>query len=328
MSPDPEKVQAICEAPAPESAGELCSLLGMVSYFSRYIEDFATITDPLRSLTKKSATWQWSTNQQQALETLKRKLTNAPVMSYFDPTKQTELIVDASPVGLGAVLAQKTANSNEPMHVIAYATRSLTDVERRYSQTEREALAIVWGCEHHHLYLYGAPFTLVTDHKPLETIFGNPSSKPPARIERWALRLQPYNFSITYHSGKNNPADYMSRHPLPHTSSRQMRSAETYINFITSHATPKAMTLEAIKTATASDARLQQVMQHLETGKWYNIGNELQQFYRIRHELSKTADNALVPQRHPDCATRCPTEPGHTASPTKDTKDLSAQNNC
>ena len=73
-----------------------------------------------------------------------------------------------------------------------------------------------------------------------------------------------------------------------------MRSAETYINFITSHATPKAMTLEAIKTATASDARLQQVMQHLETGKWYNIGNELQQFYRIRHDLSKTADNALV----------------------------------
>ena len=174
MSPDPEKVQAICEAPAPESAGELRSLLGMVSYFSGYIEDFATITDPLHSLTKKNATWQWSTNQQQALETLKRKLTNAPVMSYFDPTKQTELIVDASPVGLGAVLAQKTANSNEPMHVIAYASGSLTDVERRYSQMKREALAIVWGCEHHHLYLYSALFTLLTDHKPLETIFSNP----------------------------------------------------------------------------------------------------------------------------------------------------------
>ena len=155
MSPDPEKVQAICEAPSPESAGELRSLLGMVGYFSRYIEDFAAITNPLRSLTRRNATWQWSTNQQQALETLKHKLTNAPVMSYFDPTKQTELIVDASPMGLGAVFAQKTANSNEPMHVIAYASRSLTDVERRYSQTEREALAIVWGCEHHHLYLYG-----------------------------------------------------------------------------------------------------------------------------------------------------------------------------
>ena len=238
MSPDPEKVQAICEAPAPESTGELRILLGMVSYFSRYIKDFATITDPLHSLTKKNATWQWSTNQQQALKTLKRKLTNAPVMLYFDPTKQTELIVDTSPVGLGAVLTQKTANSNGPMHVIAYASRSLTDVERRYSQTEREALAIMWGCEYHHLHLYSAPFTLMTDHKPLEPIFGNPSSKPPARIERWALRLQPYNFSIIYHSGKNNPADYMSRHPLPHTSSHQMRSAETYINFITSHATP------------------------------------------------------------------------------------------
>ena len=101
-------------------------------------------------------------------------------MAYFNPTKHTELIVDASPVGLEAVLPQKTANSDEPMHVVAYASRTLTDVERRYSQTEREALAIVWGCEHHHLYLYGAPFTLVTDHQPLETIFSNPSSKPSA----------------------------------------------------------------------------------------------------------------------------------------------------
>ena len=126
----------------------------MVSYFSRYIENFSTITNPLRTLTKKDATWQWSDSQQQALEMLKHKLTSAPVMACFDPTKHTELIVDAaSPVGLGAVLAQKTANSDEQMHVIAYASRTLTDVERRYSQTEREALAIVWGCERHHLYL-------------------------------------------------------------------------------------------------------------------------------------------------------------------------------
>ena len=87
---------------------------------------------------------------------------------------------------------------------------------------------------------------------------------------------------------------HVPRHPLPHTSWRQMRSAETYINLIASHATPKAMTLEAIKAATASDARLQQVMQHLETGEWYNIGNELQQFHRIRHELSKTTNDTLV----------------------------------
>ena len=74
-------------------------------------------------------------------------------------------------------------------------------MERRYSQTEREVLAIVWGCDRFNLYLYGANFEIVTDHKPLELIFNNPNSKPPARIQRWALRLQAYTFTVKYKPG-------------------------------------------------------------------------------------------------------------------------------
>jgi hypothetical protein len=88
------------------------------------------------------------------------------------------MIVDASPVGLGALLVQEGK-------VISYGSRALNDVETRYSQTEREALAVVWGCEHYHLYLFGQDFKVISDHKPLEAIFNNPHSKPPARIERW-----------------------------------------------------------------------------------------------------------------------------------------------
>lgn len=124
-------------------------------------------------------------------------------MSYYDQNKSTEVVVDASPVGLGAILSQEGK-------IVAYASRSLTQVEQRYSQTEREALAIVWSCEHFHLYIYGSRFTLVTDHKPLESIFNNPKSKPPARIERWRLRLQAYDFHVKYKKGADNPADYMS----------------------------------------------------------------------------------------------------------------------
>ena len=131
-----------------------------------------------------------------------------------DQNKDTELIVDASPVGLGAVLTQ--VDHENKVNVIAYASRALTPVEKRYSQTEKEALSIVWGCEHFHLYLYGSQFTLITDHKPLELIWSNPQSKLPARIERWGLRLQPYNMLILYKPGKNNPADYMSCHLLKH----------------------------------------------------------------------------------------------------------------
>ena len=104
-------------------------------------------------------------------------------MAYFDPNKDTVLIVDASPVGLAALLTQDNK-------IIAYASRPLTNVETLYSQTEKEGLAIVWSIEHFHLYLYGHKFTLVSDHQPLETIFNNPKSKIPARIERWRKYLQ------------------------------------------------------------------------------------------------------------------------------------------
>ena len=150
--------------------------------------------------------------QDHACNTLRKALINSPVMNYFDVNKATEVTVDASPVGLSAILAQRDSPSSPP-NIVAYASRALTSTERRYSQTEKEALAVVWGIEYFRLYLYGATFTLYTDHKALEVIFGNPTSKPPARIERWFLRLQQYKFRVVYKSGSANPADYLSRHP-------------------------------------------------------------------------------------------------------------------
>ena len=266
----------------------------MLGFCSRYIQDYATLTEPLPALTKKHATWTWTDEHRQAITKLKRRLTASPVMSYFDPRKSTELIVDASPVGLAAILAQSDAKGEGPSRVIAYASKALTEVEQRYSQIEREALAIVWGCEHFHFYLHGAPFTLVTDHRPLEAIFGKPLSRPSARIERWALRLQPYDFNIIYRAGKDNPADYMSRHPLPSTHTRQAESAEAFVSLITTHATLQAMTLEDIRSATAKDARLQRVIQCIKSGKWYDLDKDMQPFFQVRSELCTTQDQAIV----------------------------------
>lgn len=185
----------------------------MANYSARFIKDFASISAPLHGLTRKDTPWHWSPEHARALQMIKDSLTSNIVMSYFDPPKDTELVVDASPVGLGTVLYQKDGKGER--HTIAYASRALSDVERRYSQTEKEALAIVWSCEHFHLYLYGNPFILVTHHKALEVTWNNPRSKPPARIERWGLRLQPYNFRVEYRKGADNPADYIFRHPIP-----------------------------------------------------------------------------------------------------------------
>ena len=118
--------------------------------------------------------------------------------------KETFVVVDASPVGVSAILSQKPKSvDTNNQQIIAYASRAFTDPEKRYSQTEKEVLAIIWAVEHFHLFLFGSEFTLVTDHKPLEIIFGQRTAKTSARIEHWALRLQSYAFKIVYKSGVN-----------------------------------------------------------------------------------------------------------------------------
>ena len=147
----------------------------MSNYSSQYICDYATLTEPLRPLTHKYTQFIWGAAQEKVYQTLKTALLSSPVMSYFDITKETAILVNASPVGLSAILSQRKHGSSNSQ-IIAYASRLLSQTEQRCSQTEKEALAIVWGIEHFHLYINGAPFVLYTDHKPLELIYANPVS--------------------------------------------------------------------------------------------------------------------------------------------------------
>ena len=263
ISADPRKIDAIRNAEVPANASEVRSFLGMTNYVGRFIPNYSTITAPLRKLTRGNEPFIWGDNEQKAFEKLKNDLMSDKVMAYFDPKKETTMVVDASPVGLGALLTQEGK-------IIAYASRSLTDVESRYSQTEREALALVWGCKHFHLYLFGHTFKLISDHKPLEMIFNNPKSKPPARIERWRLKLQQYSFEVKYKPGKTNAADYMSRHPQIRTVniSRESENAEKYVNYIAYNSIPKAMTMKELCAATEADATLQKVIKSVKSGKW------------------------------------------------------------
>ena len=202
---------------------------------------------------QKNAHFEWTEKHQNAFNNLTQALSSAQCKAYFDKDKATYVTVHASPVGVSAILSQKTKDKNNEK-VVAHASRALTEVEKRYSQTEKEALAIIWGVEHFHLYLYGNEFTLVTDHKPLEVIYGSRKSKPSARIERWVLRLQPYSFKVVYKPGSNNPAYYLSRHPT-RTSQKQQKLTEQYINYLTRNCVSKAMMLEDTKTATDEDRR-------------------------------------------------------------------------
>lgn len=296
VSPDPAKVNAIKDASTPQNEKELRSFLGMTSYCSRFIPDYATICEPLRRLTHQDEEWKWTEEQQNSFDALKSKLSSETVMAYYDPKKDIEVIVDASPVGLAAILVQNK--------IVAYASRALTDVESRYSQTEREALAIVWACEHYDIYLRGAKsFKVITDHKPLEKIWEKP--KPTLRIERWGLRLQPYKLKIQYRRGEDNPADYMSRHPISSKTVKTVESkvAEEYVNFIKDEAVMKAMNMDEVKMETSKDHTLQKAISYVRSGAWHHMKTlndsnidmeELSAMRSIKDELTIHSDNVLL----------------------------------
>jgi hypothetical protein len=128
-------------------------------------------------------------------------------VGYFSPDDEIEVYCNASLIGLGAVLIQ---HSSQGPRIIEYANRTLSDVEHRYSQLEKEALALVWAVEKWNLYLLGKKFKLVTDNKLVQLIFG-PKSKPCLRIERWLLRLQTYDLEIIHRSDnkKNKKRSYV-----------------------------------------------------------------------------------------------------------------------
>ena len=154
---------------------------------------------------------------------------------YFHLALKTKIVADASKQGLGAVLLQKNPE-NSVSQPIAFASCSLTDRETRYSQTEREALAVVFLCEQFQNYVYGLRLTVVTDHKLLLNLYSPSCSEPPTHIHRWSLRLQEFDFKLEYEPGMNNIADILLRKPFFDTP--KVNEAEHFVNYVVLNSIP------------------------------------------------------------------------------------------
>lgn len=260
INPDPGKIDTIMKFRPPNNKEELRSFLGLVTYLGKFIPDLAELTEPLRILIKKDVKFTWSPAQDVAFQKLKKQLTKMPTLSYFNPKSRTRLIADASPVALGAVLLQFDKNLPQ---VISFASKSLSQTERRYSQTEKESLALVWGVERFYYYLAGIEFELVTDHKPLEAIF-KPTSKPPARIERWVLRLQSFKFKVIYQAGKYNIADSLSRLCKTENCMSFDQNSENSICSIVEGSIPRALSILEIVKNNQSDSELIEAVENVK----------------------------------------------------------------
>src|SRR5579884_1184630 len=143
ISPNPSTIQRIQEFPTPTNIKKLRSFLGLAGYYRKFIKGFSQIAAPLFKLLKNDIIFVWTVDQKNAFQTLKEKLTSAPILIYPDFTKKFYLYTDASDSGLGAVLSQKDKDGRE--QVVAYASVTLKPNEQKYGVTEKEALAVVWA---------------------------------------------------------------------------------------------------------------------------------------------------------------------------------------
>ena len=295
MQPTAEKVRAVEHAPAPKGVKELQAWLGLINYYSKFLKNLSTVLAPLYKLLRKGQDWTWGPDQQRAFQAGKDLLKSPQTLAHFDEHAPVILACDASPWGLGCVLSIVDKHLGE--RPVAFYSRSLSKTEQRYSQTDREGLAVIAGVRRFHYYLAGREFRIRTDHKPLLGMLGedkpiSPMASP--RVTRWALLLSGYKYKLEYVPGtRQGHCDGLSRLPLPTDSADLPTPAETVhlMEFVNS--TP--VTAELIRSSTARDPVLSQVLRYTRDG--WPTGRledpELVQYSRKEGELS-THDGCLL----------------------------------
>lgn len=268
LHPSGDKTLAIDQAPRPTNVKELQSFLGSINFYGRFVQNMSAILSPLYKLLQKNISWVWNNECEIAFNKIKEILKSSQVLVHFDPDLELKLTVDASLEGVGAVLSHKFPNSEEKP--IAFASRTLSKSERSYPQIEKEGLAIIFGVLKFNQYLYNKKFTLVTDMRPLVTIFSPNKAIPQFsanRLRRWAIILSGYQYDIEYIASKKNTADWLSR--LPNKNSNDFFETDNvdidYFNFLDSN-NDFVLNFESVKQATNSDALLTKVKRLIESG--------------------------------------------------------------
>ncbi|XP_064469765.1 uncharacterized protein K02A2.6-like [Ornithodoros turicata] len=298
--PDPRRVEALTALEPPQNVSDLRRILGMFNHVGRFIPNMSTLSAPLRELLVKNVDWYWGNGQQDAFQRLKASISSGICMAKYNPNLPTILSADASSYGLGAVLLQvQQPGDRKP---VAYASRSLNSAETRYSQMEKEALALTWAAEKFDEYICGLRCTFETDHKPLVSLLGlQQLDQLPLRIQRFRLRLMRYDYDVTYVPGASMTiADALSRSPLKDTTSSL--TADEVSAFVRGgiEAIPDSdKLLDRIREFQKKDEVCSTLREYCKTG-WPpkgRINQALRPYYEQMAKLSVCEDVLLCGQR-------------------------------
>ena len=231
----------------PQNKASLQSFNGMVNYLKRFSLILSELSEPLRRLRKTGVEWAWESEQQSAFESIKQVITSLPILAYFDKTKKHTIQCDASLKGLGTVLLQES-------RPVVYVSRTLTETEKRYSDIERELLAIVFALKRLNHYTLGRIITVQSDHQPLQSIWKKSIVSASPRLQGLLLRLAHYDSNIEFLCGKQNViADALNRVcPLQSNNSKVKDTNIDIIpvHHITQSAPVSQATLQELRLAT------------------------------------------------------------------------------
>lgn len=287
IHPAPGKVESITKTPEPKNVQQLQAFLGLYNFYERFIPHKATILEPLHRLLDKSHKWQWTDLEQESFDKAKQLLSSDITLVHYDLNKPLVLTCDSSEYGAGAVLSHVMEDGQE--RPVAMSSRTLHSHERKYSQLDKEATAIMFGIQKFHNYLMGRSFTIVTDHKPLVSIF-NPKKPIPniisPRLTRISIVLTSHSYNIVYKPGQQiGNADGLSRWPQPVPEQPEEQLCDILLMAETPEDFP--VDIQQIESLSKKDKILSRVIHHILCGWPPKVTEEELRIYWLhRSELS------------------------------------------
>lgn len=293
-----QKIEAIQNAKIPTNKSEVRALVGLINYYGRFLQNLSNTLHPLYNLLKDGVHFVWNTNCQKAFDAVKKEIVSERVLAHFDPKLPIILATDASPYAVGAVISHVYSDGTE--RPIQFASQTLTTVQQKYAQMDKEAYSIIFGIKRFYYYLYGRKFILYTDNKPLLHIL-TPSKQlsmlTTTRMQHYALYLQNFQYEIKYKNTKlHSNADAMSRLPV-NTKGEAMYDEPDSFEIFQIETLP--VTLKELARETMQDKSFTKLMFALRHGKSLNKSDRFnvnQTEFTLQQDCLFRLQTAVIPQ--------------------------------